>query len=108
MMCRFTILMTMGLLTGCSGDSASRDGGCRPQPTCTTDTCIGGTIGEFGDPCQGAMECKSGLCGQDSQSGARFCTSTCNPGDLQPCLYSAACLLAGDGVSHVCGPPVDC
>lgn len=100
------------LLLGCGGvEPETTTGDCRPPPTtCTGESCIGDpwSIGQFGDPCHEGVECESNLCGQDTATGAQFCTKTCDPNDLVPCPYSAQCLLTGDAMGNVCGPPVDC
>jgi hypothetical protein len=103
------------LLAGCGNDGdAPPSKICTPKETktddsgCTGDNCIGdpwSSAGEFGDPCKFPEECMSGICGQDTQTGAQFCTQSCNPSDSPPCPQAADCLPTGDGQDHVCAPP---
>ena len=104
--------LPLPLLLACGGgpEQAPTSGSCRPVDTCTGDSCIGEawSSGDFGDPCQTSAECTSAVCGQDNQTGASFCTQTCDPAAAEPCPFSAVCLLTGDGSANVCGPPVPC
>jgi hypothetical protein len=104
------------VLAACGNDgNESPSKVCVPKETktddtsgCTGDNCIGdpwSSAGEFGDPCKLPEECMTGICGQDTQSGAQFCTQTCNPSDNPPCPQAAECLPTGDGQDHVCAPP---
>jgi len=107
---RMPILLLMVAACG-TEESSPTPGSCRPaETTCEGGACIGDpwSAGEFGDPCASGQECTSGICGQDTQTGTKFCTQTCKPEDAEPCPQGAECLLTGDATGNVCGPPVPC
>jgi hypothetical protein len=72
--------------------------GCRNNASCpagqqcdATRTCVGGTVGRFGDPCTGDEDCQAGLlCGALTGTCAEPCS---NPGST--CAGGACCPLSG-------------
>jgi hypothetical protein len=104
-----TLAVFLPLAGGCSEDTTTPDH-CKKDSSCSGESCLGDpwtSGGQFGDPCFDGGECQSGMCGQDTETGTKYCTETCDPNAAEPCPRMAACLLTGTGTSYVCGPPAD-
>lgn len=99
------LTLLIPILMACGEATEPQPGPDQPS-SCTDGACIGEawtSQGQFGDPCEAAESCMSGLCGQDSVTGQMFCTQLCS--DQEPCPLEAGCFPTGNGEEQVCGPP---
>ncbi len=57
---------------------------------------------DIGKTCVSNGDCMHGLCAQNTHTGVRFCTKTCDPCAPTPCPSGSGCQNAG--IAHICAP----
>jgi hypothetical protein len=97
-----TLVEGMRTIRALARDKAGNQG--EAQITVNVTTTPTPTPGAFGSTCVDNSSCQSTLCGLDTSSQRRFCTTFCDPAQPSPCPSGAACLSAS-ATQNVCGPP---
>ena len=57
---------------------------------------------DIGKPCTSYADCSTGLCAQNTHTGAWFCTKQCAPCAPSPCPAGTGCQNAG--MMYICAP----